>query len=82
MSEYEAIQALHNSLPAFSPYIPVALLPYLALFLLAGTFGLAFYFTTLPKDTLPLREGAVALSASVLGGFGIVSLFCVAGVYV
>jgi hypothetical protein len=39
-------QALHKSLPAFSPYIPVALLPYVALVLLAATFALTFYFST------------------------------------
>ena len=40
------LQALHKSTPAFSPTIPTALLPYLAFFLLAATFGLAFYFST------------------------------------
>lgn len=39
-------QALHKSLPTFSPYIPVALLPYIALVLLSLTFTLAFYFST------------------------------------
>ena len=36
----------HKSLPAFSPYLSDATLPYLAFFLLASTFTLAFYFTT------------------------------------
>lgn len=36
----------------------------------------------LPKDTLPVREAAVASLASLLGGFGVVALFCTAGVYV
>ncbi|KII94454.1 hypothetical protein PLICRDRAFT_172102 [Plicaturopsis crispa FD-325 SS-3] len=79
---YGAIQALHRSLPAFSPIVPVGLLPYLALVLLASTFTLAFYFTTLPKTALPLRETAVASLASALGGFGVVALFCTVGVYV
>jgi hypothetical protein len=39
-------QALHKSLPPFAPFIPVGLLPYLALFLLASTFTLTFYFST------------------------------------
>jgi len=78
--------------------VPTATLPYLALVLLASTFGLAFYFTmyallyscfnsllihdSLPKQSLPLRELAVASTASLLGGFGVVSLFCSVGVYV
>jgi hypothetical protein len=82
MDNYETIQAFHKSLPTFSPYIPVALLPYIALVLLSLTFALAFYFSTLPKDTLPVRETVVALTASILGGFGVVALFCSAGVYV
>ncbi|TFK38637.1 hypothetical protein BDQ12DRAFT_683097 [Crucibulum laeve] len=82
MSDYDAVQALYRSLPSFSPIIPVALLPFLALILLASTFVLAFYFSTLPKDTLPIRETAVASTASILGGFGVVALFCTVGVYV
>jgi hypothetical protein len=82
MDKYEAVQALHRSLPPFSPYIPVALLPYFALILLSLTFALTFYFSTLPKDTLPIRETTVATTASILGGFGVVALFCSAGVYV
>ena len=39
-------QALHRNIPAFSPYVPVALLPYLAFILLGATFVLAFYFST------------------------------------
>ncbi|KDQ30237.1 hypothetical protein PLEOSDRAFT_1101239 [Pleurotus ostreatus PC15] len=77
-----SLQALHRSLPPFAPAIPVAALPFLALVLLSATFALTFYFTTLPKHTLPLRELAVASTASLLGGFGVVALFCTAGVYV
>jgi hypothetical protein len=40
------LQALHGSLPPFSPSVPTGLLPYLAFVLLAATFGLAFYFST------------------------------------
>lgn len=36
----------------------------------------------LPKATIPLREVAVASTASILGGFGFVALFCSVGVYV
>lgn len=38
-------QALHKSLPPFSPYIPVAALPFLAFLLLTVAFALAFYFS-------------------------------------
>ncbi|TDL22282.1 hypothetical protein BD410DRAFT_748481 [Rickenella mellea] len=82
MGSYDAVQALHKTLPAFSPYIPANFLPYLAFILLTVTFILTFYFSTLPKDTLPLREMAVASTASILAGFGVVSLFCSVGVYV
>ncbi|CAL1696866.1 unnamed protein product [Somion occarium] len=82
MADYQSIQALHKAVPPFSPYIAVGLLPYIAFFLLVSTFGLAFYFSTLPKDTIPIREVAVASTASLLGGFGVVALFCSVGVYV
>ncbi|KDR68673.1 hypothetical protein GALMADRAFT_256450 [Galerina marginata CBS 339.88] len=74
-------KALHHSLPAFSPIVPTALLPFVAALFLLPTFALAFYFSTLPKDRLAVREPLVALLASTLGGFGIVALFCSAGVY-
>lgn len=35
----------------------------------------------LPKDKIPVRELAVASTASLLGGFGVVAMFCNAGVY-
>ncbi|THH27966.1 hypothetical protein EUX98_g6218 [Antrodiella citrinella] len=79
---YDSIASLHKAIPPFSPYIPVALLPYIAFILLTATFALAFYFSTLPKTAVPLREVAVASTASVLGGFGVVALFCSMGVYV
>ncbi|KAF6765901.1 hypothetical protein DFP72DRAFT_1057108 [Ephemerocybe angulata] len=80
--EYDALKTLHSSLPPFAPHIPVGVLPVLALVLLSTTFVLAFYFSTLPKSTIPAKEVAVASTASVLGGFGVVALFCTAGVYV
>ncbi|KAL5534732.1 hypothetical protein ACEPAG_1196 [Sanghuangporus baumii] len=79
---YNNIQNLHKSLPAFSPYISESVLPYLAFVLLAATFTLTFYFSTLPKSTMPFREIAIASLASILGGFGIVVPFCSVGVYV
>ncbi|KAJ8088718.1 hypothetical protein PQX77_005578 [Marasmius sp. AFHP31] len=82
MADYEALKALHESLPPFKPIVNVSLLPYIAFILLASTFTLGFYFTTLPKTTVPTREIPVALLASVLGGFGVVALFCSVGVYV
>ncbi|EMD41500.1 hypothetical protein CERSUDRAFT_90065 [Gelatoporia subvermispora B] len=105
MADYASIEVLHKAVPAFSPYIPVGLLPYIAFILLSATFALGFYFSTsvpaqsirspiyntstdppricsLPKDTLPVRETAVASLASILGGFGVVALFCTVGVYV
>jgi hypothetical protein len=36
----------------------------------------------LPKDTIPIYEAVVASIASILGGFGVVALFCTVGVYV
>ncbi|KAI0317917.1 hypothetical protein OF83DRAFT_1057798, partial [Amylostereum chailletii] len=77
-----ALQYLHQKAPAFTPYIPVSLLPAIAFVLLTATFGLAFYFSTLQKDTLPVRETLVAATASALGGLGVVALFCSVGVYV
>ncbi|KAI0089944.1 hypothetical protein BDY19DRAFT_941599 [Irpex rosettiformis] len=82
MASYESIAALHKNIPAFSPYIPVAVLPYLAFILLSVTFGLTFYFSTIPKSTFPVHEVSVASLASILGGFGVVALFCSVGVYV
>ena len=41
-----------------------------------------FFTIRLPKDTIPIREMVIASTASVLGGFGIVTLFCTVGVYV
>ncbi|KAH7884095.1 hypothetical protein F5I97DRAFT_1938696 [Phlebopus sp. FC_14] len=82
MDNYDTIQALHKSLPPFSPYVSASLLPYIAFVLLTSTFVLAFYFSTLPKDKIPIREAVVATLASVLGGFGVVALFCSVGVNV
>ncbi|KAF8266630.1 hypothetical protein EI94DRAFT_1732553 [Lactarius quietus] len=79
---YATVKHLHKVAPAFSPYVPVGLLSYLAFILLTATFGLAFYFTTLPKSTIPTRETVVAMVASTLGSFGVVALFCSVGVYV
>lgn len=42
----DCIQHLHKIVPAFTPYVPVGVLSYLAFVLLTATFGLAFYFTT------------------------------------
>ncbi|KIL62214.1 hypothetical protein M378DRAFT_13035 [Amanita muscaria Koide BX008] len=82
MADHHSIKVLYTSLPAFSPVFPPALLPYLAFLLLAVTFTLAFYFSTLPKDNIPVRESTVASAASLLGGFGVVALFCSVGVYI
>lgn len=35
----------------------------------------------LPKVNVPVREVSVAATASLLGGFGVVALFCTVGVY-
>jgi hypothetical protein len=81
-AEYDSIKALYTTSPAFTPSASVGLLPYLAFLLLAVTFVLAFYFSTLPKDIVPMRESTIASVASILGGFGIVALFCSVGVYI
>ena len=44
--------------------------------------GLMYRSHSLPKDSIPIREGAVASLASILGGFGVVALFCSVGVNV
>ncbi|GJE92023.1 OST5 family protein [Phanerochaete sordida] len=80
MADYDSLASLHRNIPAFSPIVPVGLLPYLAFVLLGATFALAFYYSTLPKA--PLRELGIAGTASILGGFGVVALFCSVGVYV
>ncbi|KAI6002493.1 hypothetical protein EDC04DRAFT_2788353, partial [Pisolithus marmoratus] len=53
-----------------------------SLVLLPSTFALAFYFLAIPIDSLKLpRFGlGVAMLASVLGGFGVMALFCSVGV--
>ncbi|KAJ7171560.1 hypothetical protein C8R43DRAFT_978665 [Mycena crocata] len=80
--DYADLKSLYTASPAFSSLIPVALLPYIAFILLFTTFTLAFYVSTLPKENIPVRETAVASVASILGGFGVVALFCTVGVYV
>ncbi|KAJ7431516.1 hypothetical protein B0H11DRAFT_2130089 [Mycena galericulata] len=80
--DYSQLQSLFASAPPFQPLVPVALLPYIAFTLLFITFTLAFYVSTLPKSTIPVRETVVASVASILGGFGVVALFCTVGVYV
>jgi len=79
---YESIQTWHRALPAFSPYVSASLLPYLAFISLSTTFIFAFYISTLPKNTVALREVGIASTASILAGFGVVALFCSVGVYV
>ncbi|CAG7847841.1 SubName: Full=Uncharacterized protein {ECO:0000313/EMBL:CCA77868.1} [Serendipita indica DSM 11827] len=82
MASYSSLQQLHASLPAFAPLISQSLIPYLAWSLLLTSFGLGFYFTTLPKHSVPVTEILVALVASILGGFGTVAMFCTLGVYI
>ncbi|KAF9526418.1 hypothetical protein CPB83DRAFT_857777 [Crepidotus variabilis] len=82
MDDYRRLQALHHSLPAFTPAISISLLPFVAAFCLLPTFALAFYSSTLPTSKLNVKEPATALVASILGGFGVVALFCSVGVYV
>ena len=49
----DRLQQLHKIVPAFTPYVPVGVLSYLAFVLLTATFGLAFYFTTYVLISLP-----------------------------
>jgi len=79
-ADYATIKTLHKTLPPFQPIVPASVLPYIAYILLTLTFGLAFYFSILPKGTV--KESTVAILASILGGFGTVAMFCTAGVYV
>ncbi|CEL58363.1 hypothetical protein RSOLAG1IB_03109 [Rhizoctonia solani AG-1 IB] len=81
-ADYAQVKALHESLPAFAPLIPTAVLPYLAFVLLTSTFALGFYFSTLPKNIMRPHEIVVSVLASVLGGLGVVALFNSVGVYV
>ncbi|KAJ6569408.1 hypothetical protein B0H19DRAFT_939294, partial [Mycena capillaripes] len=80
--DHKNAQSLYTSSPAFQPLVPVGLLPYIAFTLLFLTFTLGFYVSTVPKATIPVREVGVASLASLLGGFGVVALFCTVGVYV
>ncbi|KIY45813.1 hypothetical protein FISHEDRAFT_76356 [Fistulina hepatica ATCC 64428] len=80
--DYVALATLHRTSPPFSPIVPVGLLPYLAFVLLGATFLLAFYSTVVLKSSLAAREFPSAALASLLGGFGVVALFCSVGVYV
>ncbi|KIM32959.1 hypothetical protein M408DRAFT_14531 [Serendipita vermifera MAFF 305830] len=81
MASYSSLQSLHESLPPFSPLIPTSLIPIIAWSLLLSSFGLGFYFTTLPKQSVPVTELLIAIVASILGGFGTVAMFCTVGVY-
>jgi len=80
--DYDVVSKLYATLPPYSTTLSPVFLPYIAFILLLSTFTLGFYFTTLPKDSLPVRELSVASLASILAGFGVVSLFCAAGVNV
>ncbi|KDN41413.1 hypothetical protein K437DRAFT_258250 [Tilletiaria anomala UBC 951] len=75
-------QELHKASSPFAASVPTQLLPHIAFVLLAASFLLAFYFTTLPKRSLSGQEIGVALTASVSIGFGVIALFCAVGVYV
>ena len=75
--------ALHCTHSAFGDFCPHILFLNVRRFLMYPPACLIDYsFNRLPKDTLPMRETAVATTASILGGFGVVALFCSAGVYV
>ncbi|SPO43302.1 uncharacterized protein PSANT_00986 [Moesziomyces antarcticus] len=73
---------LHANSPAFKPLIPTALLPYIAFVSLFSLFLSAFYFTTLPKRGLSVKEVVVGIAASLQAGLGVVALFNAVGVYV
>ncbi|KAJ6459513.1 hypothetical protein C8R45DRAFT_1109387 [Mycena sanguinolenta] len=80
--DHSTLKTVYTTSPAFSPLVPVAFLPYIAFVLLFLTFTLAFYVSTIPKATIPVRELGIASLASILGGFGVVALFCAVGVNV
>ncbi|CEH19320.1 Uncharacterised protein family UPF0197 [Ceraceosorus bombacis] len=80
---FSVAESAHISAQAFTPDIPVSLLPYLATLLLSLAFLLGFYFTTLPKTSIiSAKEIIVALLASLCTGFGTVALFNTVGVHV
>lgn len=62
-------------------HVRPALLVYYLLYIQESGRSLAPRAHSLPKEKVPVRETAVATTASLLGGFGVVALFCSAGVY-
>ncbi|KAI9636685.1 Asparaginase/glutaminase [Dioszegia hungarica] len=67
-SPYASVKAQFSTLPAFTPPVPTALLPYIAFFTLLTFFILSFMFTTLPrsKNIVPeLGTAAIATFAAI-----------------
>jgi hypothetical protein len=64
LSPSNCVQGLHKIVPAFTPYVPVGVLSYLAFILLTATFGLAFYFTTYVIVILLLHHHLTSSTAS------------------
>jgi hypothetical protein len=64
LNSSDCVQHLHKILPAFTPYVPVGVLSYLAFILLTATFGLAFYFTTYVIYMCLLRQYLTSSTAS------------------
>ncbi|KAK9895865.1 hypothetical protein P389DRAFT_210719 [Cystobasidium minutum MCA 4210] len=80
--DYAAQQSAYANLPAFSPPVQPALVPYLSLGLLGAAFLMSFAFTTLPKKGSVVTEAGTAMLASMLFGFGAVIAFSWVGVSV
>ncbi|KAK0530600.1 hypothetical protein OC842_003872 [Tilletia horrida] len=80
LNSYDHSFVLHQISEAFKPTVPLSSLPYLAFALLGLTFGLTFYYTTLPKQRYTAAEFLTAVVASLSAGFGTVFLFNSVGV--
>ncbi|KAL9934518.1 hypothetical protein V8E36_006293 [Tilletia maclaganii] len=80
LSSYDHSFVLHQVSEPFKPLILTSLLPVIAFVLLGTTFGLTFYYTTLPKQRYTAAEFLTAVVASLSAGFGTIAAFNAVGV--
>ncbi|GAA99814.1 hypothetical protein E5Q_06517 [Mixia osmundae IAM 14324] len=81
-ADYAAALDDWSSGDVFRPPVPTTLLPGIGFSLLAVSFALTFYFTTLPKTTVPAKELLIAAVVSLMAGMGTVATFCTLGISV